>query len=245
MLVIVCHIFAKIFANHHIMCCRKLLYRILVTILLLLLVGCYNHNSALLERAESIVTSYPDSALNIMDLIDVETLKKSDRAKYALLYTIAQDKSYIDVNSDSLIKIAVDFYLRYTSNFIRVDRFLLPWNILIYDNSCFNMSDLQSKKIRTLSKACLIRSPRYCIFSYTPNDGTVSSLWVNDVVAYIVGKFVTHGYEKISTIIYDFCRTCQVKNGQEKDRHRNIRQIFIRILKEISRYEIVEFKEFV
>lgn len=92
------------------MCCRKLLYRILVTILLLLLVGCYNHNSALLERAESIVTSYPDSALNIMDLIDVETLKKSDRAKYALLYTIAQDKSYIDVNSDSLIKIAVDYY---------------------------------------------------------------------------------------------------------------------------------------
>lgn len=52
----------------------------------------------------------PDSALGILDSIDASALSRPDRALYALLYSRALDKNYIDVADDSLILIAEDYY---------------------------------------------------------------------------------------------------------------------------------------
>ncbi len=66
---------------------------------------------ALLQSADSLMKSRPDSALIILESISSEKLSNpADRAKYALLFTQAQDKNYIVHTSDSLIRIAVDYY---------------------------------------------------------------------------------------------------------------------------------------
>lgn len=66
-----------------------------------------------LSRAKENLQESPEIALNILEHIDPTTLKKKRvRAEYALLYSMALDKNYIFVDSDSLIRIARDFYRR-------------------------------------------------------------------------------------------------------------------------------------
>lgn len=64
-----------------------------------------------LDLAETLLQPQPDSCLTIMESIVPSGLKtKGEKARYALLMSAAKDKNYIDVASDSLIRIAVDYY---------------------------------------------------------------------------------------------------------------------------------------
>ena len=64
-----------------------------------------------LLQAEAVMNEYPDSALNLLKGIEQPELQtREHHARYALLYSQALDKNYIDLTSDSLINIAVDYY---------------------------------------------------------------------------------------------------------------------------------------
>lgn len=64
-----------------------------------------------MDMAESIISYKPDSALYILNQISPEQIQtQSQRARYALLNSMALDKNYIDVTDDSLITIAVQYY---------------------------------------------------------------------------------------------------------------------------------------
>ena len=80
---------------------------------LLLLTGCNAPNQVTddLIRAEAWMNEHPDSALNLLKGIEQPELQtREHHARYALLYSQALDKNYIDLTSDSLINIAVDYY---------------------------------------------------------------------------------------------------------------------------------------
>ena len=65
----------------------------------------------LLLCADSLMETYPDSALSILDSITYpQKMPRADRALYALLLTQARHKNYIALEDDSLIKTAVDYY---------------------------------------------------------------------------------------------------------------------------------------
>lgn len=60
---------------------------------------------------DSLLVLRPDSALVLLNSINnPERLPARDRAMLALLKSAALDKNYIDIQSDSLIKIAVDYF---------------------------------------------------------------------------------------------------------------------------------------
>ena len=64
-----------------------------------------------LHRAEALMNEYPDSALQLLRALPVADMHQAgNRARYALLYSQALDKNYIDETNDSLINIAVDYY---------------------------------------------------------------------------------------------------------------------------------------
>lgn len=79
-------------------------------VLLLLIVSCGNEHNTAIDHAYQIVAQKPDSALNILNGLNRHQLSKSEEAKYALVYTIAQDKSGLDVDNDSLIGLAYSYY---------------------------------------------------------------------------------------------------------------------------------------
>ena len=68
--------------------------------------------SEIFDRVEKYMETYPDSALLLLNQIpQSEKLQGKECADYALLLTQARDKNYLDsLQSDSLIKLAVDYY---------------------------------------------------------------------------------------------------------------------------------------
>lgn len=69
-----------------------------------------------LKHAEELMSEHPDSAWHILESIDRQALdSRRIRARHALLSSQALDKNYIDVNNDSLICIAIDYYANHCS----------------------------------------------------------------------------------------------------------------------------------
>ena len=84
-----------------------------ILILLLAFTACGDKKAVtdVLNRAEALMNEHPDSALNLLRTLTFDDFQKEkNRARYALLYSQALDKNYIDETNDSLINIAVDYY---------------------------------------------------------------------------------------------------------------------------------------
>lgn len=79
-----------------------------------LVTNCTNRQSdasIILDKAFGIIEQQPDSSLAILNNLHLNNLPtQEERARYALLKSMALDKNYIDVTSDSLTSIAVDYY---------------------------------------------------------------------------------------------------------------------------------------
>lgn len=92
---------------------------ILAMTLLMCVTGCRHTSREVtgrLDRAEHIMESRPDLALSILDSIDSTVLRgRADRARYALLLSMALDKNYIDTTSFSILQPAIDYYLKHGS----------------------------------------------------------------------------------------------------------------------------------
>lgn len=93
----------------------KVLYTALLA--LLLFPSCRRQSGdidSFLHNAESLMNEHPEDALSIIRHIDRRKIYSSaSRARYALLYSQALDKNYVDVTSDSLTAVAVNYYDRH------------------------------------------------------------------------------------------------------------------------------------
>ena len=84
-----------------------------IILLLLGITGCRKQYPVAekLLQAKTMMNEHPDSALNLLKGIEQPELQtREHHARYALLYSQALDKNYIDLTGDSLINIAVDYY---------------------------------------------------------------------------------------------------------------------------------------
>ena len=92
----------------------KSFYVLNILVLCLILFGC-QHNSEIdqqLDKAESLMLSAPDSSLLIIDHIPAENLSNTEqKARYALLKSMALDKNYIDTTTFDILQPAIDYYL--------------------------------------------------------------------------------------------------------------------------------------
>ncbi len=95
--------------------CLFSMRQLLILLSLCLLIVSCGHTSpqdkVLLSRADSLMEAHPDSALTLLQHItDSKHLSSPDHALYALLMSQALDKNNIEVQSDSLIRIATAYY---------------------------------------------------------------------------------------------------------------------------------------
>lgn len=95
---------------------KYLFHIIIITILLLSFSACQRHSDAWaqLNHADSIMASAPDSALILLNNINPSQLSgNEEKARYALLHSIAFDKNYIDTTSFDVLQPAIDYYLKH------------------------------------------------------------------------------------------------------------------------------------
>lgn len=100
-----------------------------------MLISCNDSQISLaLTSAEKSMNDDPKSSLEILESIDKESISiRKQKAKYALLYSIALNKNYIDLQSDSIIAPAVKYYKRHGS---QEERFLCYYHrALIFENA--------------------------------------------------------------------------------------------------------------
>ena len=84
-----------------------------ILLLFLAFTACGDKSSVtdVLDRAETLMDEHPDSSLTLLRTLTLDDFQQgSNRARYALLHSQALDKNYMDVTSDSLISVAVDYY---------------------------------------------------------------------------------------------------------------------------------------
>ena len=92
---------------------NRLIYYLCLFNLIFVTFACQQKENGdlLLSTADSLMSTRPDSALHLLENICVSEIKTSaHKAKYALLLTQAQDKNYITPTTDSLIRIATEYY---------------------------------------------------------------------------------------------------------------------------------------
>ena len=90
--------------------------------ILVLFISCVQEkeDNNVLRRVEACMELFPDSALSLLSQIECpECMRGQQRADYALLLTQALDKNYLDnLQSDSLIMIAVEYYKQEGDNLV-------------------------------------------------------------------------------------------------------------------------------
>lgn len=86
-----------------------------VIVLLTLALACCNRHNGIdnkLNLADSLMTAKPDSALSVLNKVDISHLtSRKVSARYALLKSMALDKNNIDTTTFDVLQPAIDYYL--------------------------------------------------------------------------------------------------------------------------------------
>ena len=104
-----------------------LLHIILCCLLALSFTGCQNKKGTapILKEAEALMYTRPDSALQMLETISQpEKLTGQEQADYALLLTQTRSRNRITATSDSLIRIATDYFQDSNDNARKAKAFL-------------------------------------------------------------------------------------------------------------------------
>lgn len=86
---------------------------IIMFLLLFMTAGCGHAGQEwnIMDHAESLMQEMPDSALDVLEGIDVARLTgKEEKARYALLRSMALDKNYVDTTTFDILQPAIDYY---------------------------------------------------------------------------------------------------------------------------------------
>lgn len=181
------------------------------TILCLFASSCFYPNIRKnLDQAESLLQTRPDSSLAIMESVDVSDLSTcKDKARYALLMSAALDKNYIDISSDSLIQLSVDFYSKSTDSLHRMMSYF-------YLGTVYSNAKEYTKAIIALEKAekdavaindhfysGLISRTKALVFSNTNNNAAAIMAMQNavDHFSYIVNRPIYADHARLSLAI--------------------------------------------
>lgn len=77
------------------------------------IISCNSHSKywETIHGVETYIEKKPDSVLAVLEGVDVTMLRsKEEKAKYALLYSMALDKNYIDKTDFDVLQPAIDYY---------------------------------------------------------------------------------------------------------------------------------------
>ena len=82
----------------------------LLSMVSLVIAGCVERHDEWIDQAYRLADTLPERALAILGEVNQRNLSAGERARYALVYTLAQDKSGLDVDKDTLLREAFLYY---------------------------------------------------------------------------------------------------------------------------------------
>ena len=131
---------------------RRPIFRLMLALLAALCLTACTRPAAVpeLDTADSLMERRPDSALALLRRIDTLRLtSRHDRARYAMLLSMALDKNYIDLKDFHVLQPAIDYYEEHGTPTEQMRTFYYQGRI--YDNAG-NMSKALQTFLKALEK---------------------------------------------------------------------------------------------
>lgn len=119
-----------------------------VGIMILAMLSCKEDYQHIVDKAEAMIDEQPDSALALLSECNKTVMPEELQARYSLLYYMAQDKSGMDVDNDSLIGIAYDYYIHHTEDEHYDQCMFYMGNYYMLNDSTKESEDCYNKAIR-------------------------------------------------------------------------------------------------
>lgn len=133
---------------------RLFIFLILALSFSVMFISCNHKTNAwdTLDKVEEVINSQPDSALTILSSIDKYSLGDGEeKARYALLMSMALDKNYIDTTTFDVIQPAIDYYLQRGTN----DEKLRTW---FYQGRIFQNQEDYDNAMQSFLKAADLKN---------------------------------------------------------------------------------------
>ena len=172
-------------------------------LVLILFVFCSCSNcrevNTILNDVENIINEKPEYALEQLQKIkNTENLSRRLKAKYALLYSIALDKNYIDISSDSIINVALDYYKNMKLSTYRMKSYYYKgrvcFNAKLYPqaNIYFNLAEQDASNLSDNLYLGLIYGEMMRVFNISYNFKEELSYALKSYESYVESKSVNH-----------------------------------------------------
>lgn len=163
-----------------------------LSVSLFICAGCGERHSEEIDKAYQLAGVCPERALYILDHVDRKCLVGSEKARFALVYTLAQDKSGLDVDNDSLLRMAYGYYKGRTEDTLYAKcQYYMGKYYMLNDSSeqakvCFQRSVgtaekrgdkyTQSLALEKLSRLLYNTDPQKALFYARKSDSVYCSL---------------------------------------------------------------------
>lgn len=178
---------------------KKIFYVWFFANLFMLFSACNHTGRYEFHEISVLLDDKPDSALHKLRKINVESLSNQKRAEYALLFTIAQDKSGLDVDDDSLIRIAYDWYAKHQED-------SLYGKCLYYMGKYYMLNDSVEQSV-----LCLKESYAQALKQKDMKIGSLALEKLSKVVRDINPKAALE-YSRKAMSCYDKCKQTKLAN---------------------------------
>lgn len=143
----------------------------------LLFFGCRNQDESRVHQVWDYIKERPDSALTVLNEYDLADFRsRRSQAEFALLKSIALDKSFIDLQVDTLIRPALEYYEKWGNDREK----MLSWyylgrvqvNAKEYNDAIVSISKAEEYSTRTddLFQQGLIHMAKENIYSFCYNN---------------------------------------------------------------------------
>ena len=189
----------------------RLVYVVLNLIVIIALASCDDSVLSHMSDVEAFIDNHPDSALVVLESIPhTELTTRRSRAKYALLKSIALDKNYIDVTSDSIIAPAVSYYRHHGSADEKLKTFYYRGIVSFYSNDYdsamewFVKGNQFSDEAEDIRQSALLCFKMYEVYDYVFDWNTAFSFALKSSDLFLECK---------DTASYFEARDCAVRKG--------------------------------
>lgn len=170
-------------------------------LILFVLCSCNNYKDVniILSNIEKTINDNPKNALEELRKIENSNeFPKKIRAKYALLYSIALDKNYIDISSDSIINVALDYYKNRRLSTYRMKSYYykgrVSYNAKLYPqaNIYFNLAEKDAIDLSDHMYLGLIYGEMMRVFNISYNFKEALSYALKSNKSYQESKSIAH-----------------------------------------------------
>lgn len=181
-----------------------------------------------MNEAERLIRIHPDSSLSILSAIDRHTLgDDEEKARYALLMSMALDKNYIDTTTFEILQPAIDYYLKKGTPDEKL-------RTLYYQGRIY-----QNGKNDDMAMQSFIQGREY-IETATDTLTAANLLVAQGVIYYSTNKiddFIENNekaarlYSSINRPDYEFSSLAKILNGSIQARNKQLADSILNILK--------------